>query len=226
MTARERLAAFLAVHEEDQSFLEHEVKGLLRDAGLPVPAGRFIPAGASLPSPLGLRSPFVAKVASHRIGSKSDVSGVRLGIATVAELEQARTELSQIDRAEGILVEEMAPPGLEVIVGGTIDPQFGPVVMFGLGGLFVELFRDVAFALAPLSPTDALRLTDRTRGSRLLHGFRGRAPVDRTELARTIVTVADLIASGLVAEIDLNPVVLYPDGALVLDGKIKRGDAL
>ncbi len=222
MTARERLAALLAAHEGEQSFLEHEVKELLRGAGFPVPAGRFIPTGVPLPSPLGLRFPLVAKVASRRVVSKSDVGGVRFGIAAAAELERVRTELSRIDGAEGVLVEETAPPGVEVIVGGTLDPQFGPVVMFGLGGLFVELFRDVAFALAPITGEEALRLADRTRGSRLLHGFRGRPPVDREALAGVIVTVADLIASGLVAEVDLNPVALYPDGALVLDGKIKR----
>ncbi len=221
MTGQERLAAFLAAHEE-RSFLEHEVKEFLRGVGLPVPEGRFIPAGTPLPSPLGLRFPLAAKVGSRRIGSKSDVGGVRLGIASPAELEETRTEFARIDGAEGVLVEEMAPPGVEVIVGGTSDPQFGPVVMFGLGGLFVELFRDVAFALAPITRKDALRLADRTRGSRLLHGFRGRPPVDREALARIIRTVADIIASGLVAEVDLNPVALYPDGALVLDAKIKR----
>ncbi len=221
MTVQEQLAAFLATHGK-QSFLEHEVKEFLRGAGLPAPAGRFIPAGTSLPSPLGLRFPLVATVASRRIVSKSDVGGVRLGIASPAELEQVRMELAAIDGAEGVLVEETAPPGIEVIVGGTIDPQFGPVVMFGLGGLFVELFRDVAFALAPVTRDDALRLAERTRGALLLHGFRGRPPVDREALAGVIVTAADLIASGLVAEVDLNPVALYPDGALVLDGKIKR----
>ncbi len=222
MTVRQRLAALLAAPGRDQSFLEHEVKELLREANLPVPAGRFIPTGAPLPPSLGLRWPLVAKVASRRIASKTDVGGVRPGIASPAELEQVRTELARIDGAEGVLVEETAPPGLEVIVGGTVDPQFGPVVMFGLGGLFVELFRDVAFALAPITHEEALRLAERTRGSQLLHGFRGRPPVDREALARIIVTVADLIASGLVAEVDLNPVVLYPDGALVLDGKLKR----
>ncbi len=225
MTVQERLTAFLASHEE-QSFLEHEVKELLRGVGLPVPAGRFIPAGAPLPSPLGLRWPLIAKVASRRIISKSDVGGVRLGIASQAELEEARAQLSRIDGAEGVLVEETAPPGVEVIVGGTIDPQFGPVVMFGLGGVFVELFRDVAFALAPVTRDDALRLAERTRGSRLLLRFRGRPPVDREALAGVICTVADLIASGLVAEVDLNPVALYPDGALILDAKIRRRTVL
>lgn len=221
MTRRERLAAFLAAHRE-QSFLEHEVKEFLRTEGLPLPAGMFIPKEAPLPSPLGLRWPLVAKVASRRIASKSDVGGVRLGIASPAELEWALTELSRIAGAEGVLVEETAPPGVEVIVGGTIDPQFGPVVMFGLGGLFVELFRDVAFALAPVTLEEALRLADRPRGSRVLRGFRGRPPVDREALAGIICAVAELIASGLVAEVDLNPVALYPHGALVLDGKIQR----
>ncbi|WP_298439824.1 acetate--CoA ligase family protein [Geobacter sp.] len=164
----------------------------------------------------------VAKVASGRIAAKSDVGGVQTGIRNRDELERTVAQLGEISGAEGVLLEEEAPPGLEVIVGGTVDPQFGPVVMFGLGGLFVELFRDVAFALAPTTRKEALRLVERTKGSRLLSGFRGRPPVDRQALAGVIVTVSELIASGLVAEVDLNPVVLYPSGALVVDAKMAR----
>ena len=216
----ETLKRFLSLRSGQETFLEHEVKGLLRELGLPVPHGRFVPTGAPLPEKLDFPWPVVAKVASGRIAAKSDVGGVRTGIRSRGELKRAVAQLGGISGAEGVLLEEEAPPGLEVIVGGTVDPQFGPVVMFGLGGFFVELFRDVAFALAPTTRKEALRLVERTNGSRLLSGFRGRPPVDRQALAGVIVTVSELIASELVAEVDLNPVVLYPSGVLVLDAKL------
>lgn len=222
MTPVDHLHQFLAAREGQASFLEHEVKELLRGLGLPVPAGIFAPAGKALPEPLPLAFPVAAKVAGRRIAGKSDVGGVRLGIADLRQLERAVAELSSIAGAEGVLVEEQAPPGLEVIVGGTIDPQFGPVVMFGLGGVLVELFRDVAFALAPLGVEDARRLIDVTKGARLLYGYRGKQPVDVHALGAVIVTVSELIGSGLLEEIDLNPLVLYPHGAMAVDAKMKR----
>lgn len=222
MTPADHLHQFLAARNGEASFLEHEVKGLLRELGVPVPAGVFVPVGGALPSPLPLSFPLVAKVSGRNIAGKSDVGGVRLGIADLKELERAVAELSAIDSAEGVLVEEQAPPGLEVIVGGTIDPQFGPVVMFGLGGVMVELFRDVAFALAPLGVEDARRLIDATKGARLLHGYRGKPPVDMDALCSIVVSVSELIGSGLLEEIDLNPLVLRPDGAMALDAKMKR----
>lgn len=222
---REQLAAFLAARPGQEVFLEHEVKGLLREVGVAAPRGFFSAKGEQLILPPGLAFPLVAKTASRAVAAKSDVGGVRLGLGTPAALEQARDELLRIDGAEGVLVEETAPPGAEVIVGGTVDPQFGPVVMFGLGGLFVELFHDVAFALAPATREEALRLVRQTRGSRLLDGFRGRPPLDREALAVIIVIVSELIGSGLVEEVDLNPVVLYPDGALVLDAKMRARPA-
>ncbi len=217
-----RLAAFLAARRGRDAFLEHEVKAFLAELGLAVPRGVFIPRDAVLPDSLPFPWPVIAKVAAPNIPSKSDAGGIRFGIGTPAALEGARAELMQIEGAEGVLLEETVPPGVEVIVGGTVDPQFGPVVMFGLGGLFVELFRDVAFALAPLTGDDALMLVERTRGAALLRGFRGTPPIDRRALADTMVAVGALIGSGLLEEIDLNPVVLHPSGALVLDAKMKK----
>jgi acetyl-CoA synthetase (ADP-forming) len=132
------------------------------------------------------------------------------------------TELSVIEHAEGVLVEEMAPPGFEVIVGGTIDVTFGPIVMFGLGGLFVELFRDVSFALAPVDREQAMWLISETKGEKILKGFRGKPPLDMNAIADIIVTVSEVMATGLIRTIDLNPVTLYPSGALVLDAKMSR----
>lgn len=115
----------------------------------------------------------------------------------------------------------MAPEGIEVIIGGVIDKQFGAVVMFGLGGVFVELFKDIAFALAPLKEEDALWLIKQVKGYRLIEGYRGKPAVDKGALIKTILTVSEIISSGYVEEIDLNPVALYPNGAMILDAKLR-----
>lgn len=209
------------------AFPEHEVKGLLNGLGLQVPRGIYLDrdeiASKSHPgvSTLGrLRYPLIAKVSSTKITSKSDVHGVRTGINNEAELLRALQELVRIKDAEGVLVEEMAPEGVEVIVGGIVDKQFGPVMMFGLGGIFVELFKDVSFGLAPLSAADALRLLKEVKGYRLLQGFRGRQPSDIDALSAVLVRVSELMASDLIEEIDLNPVAVYSKGAIVLDAKM------
>lgn len=223
LTVTSRLKNFLATKEGHKGFLEHEVKGFLRELGIPVPRGVFIAKGERIPSRLELDIPYplVAKVASARIVSKSDVGGVRQGLMDGKELQKAIVELMEIDQAEGVLIEESAPTGVEVIIGAAIDPQFGPIVMFGLGGVFVELFRDVAFALAPLAREEAVRLVGRTKGEKVLKGFRGKPPVDMEALTGIMITVSELIASGLLEEIDLNPVTLYPTSAMVLDAKLK-----
>jgi len=173
-----------------------------------------------IPAIIDISYQLVAKVSSPKIVSKSDVKGVRLGLNNEDELKKAVSELLQIRDAEGVLIEEMAKPGLEVIVGGVIDRQFGPVVMFGLGGIFVELFKDVAFALAPIKREDASWLVKQVKGYRLLEGYRGMPLVNINTLLGIIVKVSELIATGLIQEIDLNPVSLYPEGAIVLDAKV------
>ena len=206
------------------SCLEHEIKGMLRELGLSVPRGRFLPRGQPLPETTGLDFPLVAKVAVPGLAGKSDVGGVRTDLRNHRDLARATGELSAIPGAVGVLVEEMVPAGVEVIVGGSRDPQFGPIVMFGLGGVLVELYRDVAFGLAPLTEEEALRLARQPKGARLLTGFRGRQPIDLPALTRVMVTVSELIATGLVEEIDLNPVMLSPAGAMVLDAKLRFRD--
>ncbi len=222
MTTGDRIEEFLQSRSNSDLFREHDVKELLRGLGLSVPRGMFFPRGTVNLSAAGLAFPLVAKVVSSRISSKSDIGWVRLGIGNEDELRRAVSELSRMEHAEGVLVEEMARPGFEVIVGGVMDNSFGPIVMFGPGGLFVELFRDVSFALAPVDHRQAIWLMKETRGEKILKGFRGQPPLDVHALAHVIVTVSDVIASGQFRTIDLNPVVLYPSGALVLDAKMSR----
>ncbi|MEK7742243.1 MAG: acetate--CoA ligase family protein [Nitrospirota bacterium] len=218
-SALKNIASFLQKNKGKRAFAEHEVKRFLRGIGLPVPNGIFVGNDGYIPSS-SLAYPLAAKVSSSKITSKSDVGGIRLGLKNDAELKKAVSELLKIEYAEGVLVEEMAHEGIEVIIGGVIDKQFGPVVMFGLGGVFVELFKDIAFALAPLKEEDAFWLIKQVKGYRLLEGYRGKPAVDKDALVKTILTVSEIIASGYVEEIDLNPVALYPNGAMILDAKI------
>jgi acetyl-CoA synthetase (ADP-forming) len=216
----ESLRHFLEVFQGVKAPPEHAVKEYLRGEGLPAPRGLFVPRGDPEPDLSLLSFPLAAKVSSSRIRSKTDVGGVRLGLTDPAAASRAIADLMGIEHAEGVIVEEQAPPGIEVITGGIIDAQFGPVVMFGLGGVFVELFHDVAFAPAPMAKDDAFRLMERVRGYRLLTGFRGNPPCDREALADILITVSELMATGLLEEIDLNPVAVYPVGAMILDAKI------
>lgn len=219
------LKEFIEKDRDRKTFLEHEVKGLFKNMGFSVPDGIFIPKDTELSifnlQLSALSYPLVAKVSSSKIISKSDVKGIRLGIKNEDELNNAVSELMHIEHAEGVLVEEMAPQGLEVVVGGVIDRQFGPIVMFGLGGVFVELFKDVAFGLAPLKKDDALWLIRQIKGYKLLEGYRGNPPVDFDALINIIVSVSEMMATNLIKEIDLNPVALYPKGAMILDAKME-----
>jgi acetyl-CoA synthetase (ADP-forming) len=213
-------AFFLEKNKGKKVFVEYEAKRFLRGIGLPVPNGMLVGKDGYIPS-ANLAYPLAAKVSSTKIISKSDVRGIRLGLKNDAELKKAVSDLLKIEHAEGVLVEEMAPEGIEVIIGGVLDKQFGAVVMFGLGGVFVEFFKDIAFALAPLKEEDALWLIKQVKGYRLLEGYRGKSAVDKDALIKTILTASGIIASGHVEEIDLNPVALYPKGAMVLDAKMK-----
>jgi succinyl-CoA synthetase beta subunit len=203
-------------------FLEHEAKALLAEMGLSVPRSLYLPAGRPLPRRVALGYPLVAKAVSEKMASKTEAGGIGLGIADGAELEEAVSSLMAMKAARGVLIEEAAPGGTEVIVGGVYDPQFGPAVMFGMGGVLVELYKDVAFALAPLGLEDALWLTRQVRGNRLIDGYRGGRPLDREALIRVVVAVSRIMETGEVQEINLNPVALYHKGAIVLDAKISK----
>lgn len=208
-------------YAEKGKILEHEIKTLIAGMGLDVPDFRFLKSGETLAEDAGLKFPLVAKVSGEKISSKTDVGGVALGINDFSGLKESVSRLLSIKGAEGVIIEKMAPKGLEVIVGGIYDPQFGPAVMFGLGGLFVEVFRDVAFAITPINEDTAIWLIKQVRGHRLLEGYRGSKPIDKDALVRVITATSWIMETGLVEEMDFNPVSLYPSGAIVLDAKMK-----
>ncbi len=172
--------------------------------------------------------PVALKISSPDILHKSDVGGVRLNLDSPEAVQKAFDELlSTVKRSspqahvDGVLVSKMASPGLEVIVGMNRDPQFGPAILFGLGGIMVEIFQDVSLRLLPLSRNDALAMIKEIKGYKLISGFRGQPPVDEQTLADCLLSVAQMAEENpAIMEIDLNPVLAYPDGILVVDARI------
>ena len=208
---------------------EPEAVARLHAFGVPYPEhglARNAAEAGDMASRLGC--PVVLKIVSGDLPHKSDVGGVALGIRDCAEA--ARTFESMTARVrgaapgahiEGVLVCREAPPGVEVIVGVSRDPVFGPTVMLGMGGVFAEILHDVTFRIAPLDHRDAGEMIREVRGAPLLFGARGRPPCDVTALADLLVSVSRLAAThDGVQELDLNPVRVYPSGLLALDVRL------
>lgn len=208
---------------------EPEALRLLAGYRLPVIAHRLATTpeeAAQAARDLGC--PVALKVVSPEIPHKSDVGGVRLHVATPEDAAAAFTAIqaqvtSHVSRftLHGILVAKMAAPGTEVIVGMVRDPQFGPAVMVGLGGVFVELYKDVAFRLPPLSPAEARAMLAELKAAPLLTGYRGQSPRDLDALAACACAVARVAAEHPeIQEIDLNPIIAHERGCMIVDAKI------
>ena len=174
------------------------------------------------------------KVSSPDITHKSDAGGVKVGLeerragGRSLATPSWRPAAEQYPDAviEGVTVQNMAKPGLEVIIGMATDPQFGPVLMFGLGGVWVELLKDVSFKIVPLTKGDApKRDQTRSRAAKLLDGFRGSDPVDNAALEDILLRVSEFVAkTPEVAEMDLNPIFAYPEGAIAVDARVILGE--
>ena len=170
--------------------------------------------------------PVVVKMNSVDVTHKSDVGGVILNVKDEASVRKVFRDLTGIAerlgaRQGGVLVSAMAAPGHEVIVGVTRDLQFGHAVMFGMGGILVEVLRDVSFRIVPYSEKDAAEMIAETRGARLLQGVRGGRPADLAALAHLLVEVSDLVAKHPeIDEMDLNPVIVHEEGLTVVDARV------
>ena len=175
--------------------------------------------------------PVVLKVISPQILHKSDAGGVILNIRDEKELGvEYEKLLMEIGKREpsakvlGVLVEKMMPPSTEVIVGGIRDSQFGPSIMFGIGGIFAEIYDDVAFRVAPIDRIDASNLIHALKGSKILEDARGKPPADLDSIINILTNVSDLIMEhDAINQLDLNPVIVYSDGACAVDSRIIIG---
>lgn len=220
-------------HPSDASALpakldEAAAKDLLARYGIATPQRIACDTRSAAQGALGkLGGRIVAKILSSEIAHKTEVGGVVLGIDSAAKLDAALDRLDAIALTgpRRYLLEAMAAPGLELIVGGVNDPSFGPTLAVGLGGVTAEVLDDIAVRLAPLDLADAHEMLDELRGRALLSGWRGAPAIDRDALARLIVSLGALmIDHPNVAEIDLNPVRAYPDGAIALDALVVIGE--
>jgi acyl-CoA synthetase (NDP forming) len=208
---------------------EIESKQVLHDLGIATTQGQLATSedeAARLAAAMGF--PVVLKIASPDITHKSDVGGVQLNLHNAAEVRQAYRAILQSTAAhapgahiEGVAVQPMAQPGVEVIIGMSQDATFGPVLMFGLGGVLVEVVKDVAFRIVPLSQRDAAEMIRDIKGLPLLQGHRGAPVADLGALERMLLTLSEFVAhTPAIKEIDLNPVYAYPQGALAVDARI------
>lgn len=172
--------------------------------------------------------PVVLKVSSVDITHKSDAGGVKVNLQDQESVEQAFDDIMNSCREsypdadiEGVAVQGMATPGTEIIIGMTKDASFGPVVMFGLGGVFVEVLKDVAFRVVPIDETDAAEMMDEIQGKALLAGYRGHEPVNLSCLQDMLIKLSEFVHDTPgIQEIDMNPVFAYGDRAMVVDARI------
>jgi acyl-CoA synthetase (NDP forming) len=208
---------------------EIEAKQILQEAGIDCTDTKLAVTKAEAVDISGsIGYPVVLKISSVDITHKSDAGGVKVNLKDQAAVEQAWDDImasctSQYPDAdiEGISVQGMARAGTEVIIGMTKDPSFGPVLMFGLGGIFVEVLKDVAFRIVPLDKNDASEMIGEIKGKKLLEGYRGEDPADIPFLEDTLLKLSELVdKTEGIAEIDMNPVFAYKQGAVVVDARI------
>lgn len=172
--------------------------------------------------------PIVLKIVSPDIIHKSDVGGVIVGVKNASEVRDAYRKIMESvkkhdpkARIEGMLIQEMAPSGTEVIVGSIKDPQFGPALMFGLGGIFVEVLKDVTFRIAPITEDEAEEMISEVKAYPLLKGYRNTPPADLKAIIKILMSTSRLIMDHTdIKELDLNPIIVYEKGAKTVDARI------
>jgi acyl-CoA synthetase (NDP forming) len=212
-----------------QALLEPEAKALVSAWGIPVPKSVLIKGLEDVAiKSKEITPPLVLKVVSQDILHKREFGGVITGIkdseeASFALKEMKRTlaEKAPKARIEGFLLEETVPRGIELIIGGLRDPQFGPAVMFGTGGIAVELVKDVSFRLAPLNREEIFDMMREVKSYPLLTGFRGSKPVDLEKLASAVMKLSEILLEiEAIKEIEINPLLVHEDRAVAVDARV------
>jgi len=218
----------------ERMLTESEGYRLLDSCGIPVPPHRLVTSAGDARAAAGeIGYPVVMKVISPEIVHKSDVGGVVTGVEGPDDAEAAFRTIMANSAARapgaaitGIIVEKQMPGGLEVLIGGKTDPSFGKVITFGLGGRLVEFLADVSIRVLPVTEDEIREMIREIEGYRLIRGYRGEAPKDEEALVRIIATMAkNFVEDPRIREFDLNPVIVYEEGASVVDARIIVGDA-
>jgi len=218
-----------ALQEGRRSLLEYEAKRLLHLAGAPV-AQEFMATTAdeAVRFAQTFEAPAALKISSPDILHKSDIGGVRLDLKAEEDIRKAFHEILETARRHhpqadirGVQVAPMAAEGVEVIIGTKIDDQFGPVIMYGLGGLMVEILKDISFRVLPISRNSAKKMIEETKSAPILDGVRSQQPSDKNALVRLLLTCSELIeAYPEIQEMDLNPIIVHASGISIVDARI------
>jgi acetyltransferase len=221
-----------AIAGGEKKMPEHDVLDLLESYGVAIaPAGLARSREEAVSIAERISFPVVMKIVAPHIVHKSDVGGVRVGIDDRLQAAEAYDELiAAAERAfpgeapDGVLVQKMLGAGREMIVGVVRDPSFGPMVMFGLGGAFVEVLRDVVFRIAPITDFDAREMIRGIRSARVLDRFRGQPPADVGAIVEALLRISQLAMDmPEIEEIEINPLLALPDGAVAIDGRVLIG---
>jgi acyl-CoA synthetase (NDP forming) len=208
---------------------EFESKKILKQAGISVVETKLAKTkkeAISLSQKVGF--PVALKIASPDVVHKTDSGGVKLSLNNLTEVKKAYDEILKKVKKQcpdavvhGVSVQKMARPGTEVIVGTSKDPQFGSVIMFGLGGVFVELLKDVSFRVIPVERKDAQEMINEIKGYPILEGYRGKDPADISALVEIILKISKLIEENpQIKELELNPIFAYRDKAVAVDARM------
>ena len=204
---------------------EFESKELFQEIGIPVPAQKLtISKEETISAAEQIGFPVVLKLMAEDVIHKSDTGAVKLNIKNKEEAEQAYDELMKIEAKseKKISVQKMADELItELIIGMTTDPQFGPALMFGIGGILVELLEDVSFRIAPITEFDAKEMIHEIKGFPILDGYRGKPKADIDAIVDTLMKISDLVTKNEeIHEMDLNPVFIYEKGIICVDARI------
>lgn len=218
-----------ALKEGRKSLLETEAKALCKEYGISVTRSELAKNEKEAVKLAGLIGyPVVLKIVSPDIIHKSDVGGVKVNIKNAKEVGDAYNEIlhnakksSPRAKVVGVLVQEMAPQSTEVIVGAVKDPQFGPTIMFGLGGIFVEVLKDVTFRVAPITEDEAREMVSDVKAYPLLKGYRNMPKADINAIIDILLRTSRLVSEHEeIKELDLNPIMVYERGAKTVDARV------
>lgn len=220
-----------AARAQNRSALDEQAgKALLSNYGIAVPQSLTVKHASEVDAAFEkLRAPVVVKIMSPDILHKSDAGGVKVGLQSAQAVKDAINAMAaspqiKAARIDGYLIEEMAPAGQEIVIGGLRDPYFGPLVMVGLGGIFVEVLRDVSFRICPITRIDAEEMIDELKGAAILAGARGRKPASRAAIIDALLKVGGengllMNHAGDINEADINPMIVSESAAVAVDAR-------
>ena len=233
---------FKTALDEGRTFvLEHEAKDIMKAYGIPIPAyDTAVTAEEAIEKSKAIGFPVVLKILSKDVLHKSDAGGVKINLKNDEEVRKAFNEIMEnakkygkekgidVDLSRGVFISDFADMGTEIIVGVTKDPQFGHALMAGLGGIFVEVLKDVSFRLIPFTENDAREMLKELKAYKILEGIRGEPARDIDSLINVMLAVSKMIAENPeITELDCNPTFVYEKGkgTLVVDARILIGSS-